>query len=280
MGTTADTLIYALGGGHGHARRGLLIQRLLAEAGRTSIVLLRPGSDVHFPHPAGPRLYAESLAEPALAALRRGPPRRLVVDTFPGGWRGDLSGEILGQFEHRILVARHARNPPGQSAAYERVLTPYPAGRSEWAPEPAGARPAGYVIDASHVVAEPGGKSFTVFDPAARCEGRAMALLAELARRAGLVFDHRRSLDRPLRCRKLLVIGAGYHTFYELLGKGLDLSFLPLRKRWDDQFRRVARYGLELTRLAQVLPWLAAPWRPIREDTRPDWPGLLCLLTE
>lgn len=280
MATTAEFLIYALGGGHGHARRGLLIQRLLTQAGRGSVVLLRPGSDAHFPGATGPRLYAESFTAPGLAALHRALPRRLVVDTFPGGWRGELSEATLARFERCFLLARYARDPPGRPEAYERILTPYPARGSEWEPQPAGAESTGYVIDASHVRAEPDRRRFAVLDPAGRCRGRTLALLGELARRAGLAFDYRRSLAAPLRCRKLLSIGAGYHTFYELLGQGLDLRFLPVRKRWDDQFRRAARFDLELSRLDSLLPWLAAPFRPVHADTRPDWPRLLRLLTE
>jgi hypothetical protein len=279
MATTAEWLIYAIGGGHGHARRGFLLQRLLFRAGISALLLVRPGADRYCRESAGPRLYAESLADPNLAWLRRRPPRRLMVDTFPMGWRGELDAALLGRFEHRVLVARHGHDLPGRMEAYDRVLTPYPEPRSEWDEAPAGAKAAGYVIDAAHL-AIGGGDGFAVLDPEGRCEGRVLALLANAAKRAGLRFDHRRRPDPPFRCRKLLVAGAGYHTFYELLGLGLDLRFLPVRKRHDDQFRRAGRFGVALTRPDQVLPWLAAPFSPIVEDTRPDWPHLLSLLRE
>jgi hypothetical protein len=282
MATTAEWLIYAIGGGHGHARRGFLLQRLLSRAGMSALLLMRPGADRYLPEDAGPRLYAETLADVHLAWLRRNPPRKLIVDTFPAGWRGELDEAWLGRFEHTVLIARHGRDLPGRTDVYRRVLTPYPEQRSEWGEDeaPAGARAAGYVIDASHLAIHGNGDSFAVLDPEARCEGRALALLSAAAKRAGLRFDYRQRTVPPFHCRKLLAAGAGYHTFYELLGLGLDLRFLPVRKRHDDQFRRAGRFGLALTRPDAVLPWLTAPCRPVAEDTRPDWPRLSSLLLE
>jgi hypothetical protein len=280
MATTAEWLIHAIGGGHGHARRGFLLQRLLSRAGISALLLMRPGADRYLPEAAGPRLYAESPADADLARLYRNPPRKLIVDTFPAGWRGELDGAWLGRFERTVLIARHGHDLPGRTDAYARVLTPYPEQRSEWDEAPAGARAAGYVIDAAHLAIQGDGDSFAVLDPEARCEGRVLALFSAAAKRAGLRFDYRPRTDPPFRCRKLLAVGAGYHTFYELLGLGLDLRFLPVRKRYDDQFRRAGRFGLALTRPDSVLPWLAAPCCPIAEDTRPDWPRLLRLLME
>lgn len=280
MATTVEWLIHAIGGGHGHARRGFLIQRLLAEAGISSLLLLRPGSDRYLPASEAPRLRAESLTDPHLAALRRNLPRKLIVDTFPLGWRGELGAGLLDGFERKILIARHGRHLPGGTTAYDRVLLPYPEHRGEWDDPPAGARAAGYVIDAAHLSVKPDETGFAVLDPEGRCAGRMLALLREAGERAGLRFDHRREAHSPFRCRKLLSVGAGYHTFHELLGLGLDLRFLPVRKRHDDQFRRADRFGLALTGPEQLRPWLAAPFSPILEDTRPDWPRLLSLLTE
>lgn len=331
MATTVEYLINAVGGGHGHARRGLLIQRVLAQAGRKSALLIRPGADRYLPESSGPRYYADGLDDPALAELRRHLPPKLIVDTFPAGWRGEFDGQDLrdepfalravpsaaeghpsvngpsphrppfytsgrtvgrlrfcvssdgnwlGRFEHKTLIARHGWHLPGQPARYDRILTPYPAHRSEWDEDPAGARAAGYIIDAAHIDIRPGGDGFAVLDPEGRCEGRMYAVLAKAARRAGLNLDYRRRAAPPFRCRKLLAVGAGYHSFYELLGMGLDLRFLPVRKRYDDQFRRAERFGLALTGLDALLDWLTAPVAAIAEDTRPDWPHLLNLLTE
>ncbi|MGZ8219317.1 hypothetical protein [Methylomagnum sp.] len=280
MASTVEWLIYAVGGGHGHTRRGFLIQRLLAWAGRTAALLVRPGSDRYLPDSTGPRFYADTLDAPALAEWSRHLPRRLIVDTFPAGWRGELDAAWLGRFEQTALIARHGWNLPGQPALYDRALTPYPAHRSEWDQAPAGAKAAGYIIDAEHLAIESGGNTFTVLDPAGRCAGQMLAVLAKTARRAGLGLDYRRRADPPFRCRKLLVVGAGYHSFYELLGMGLDLRFLPVKKRHDDQFRRAGLFGLTLTGPDPLLDWLTAPVVPVAENTRPDWPTLLNSLTE
>lgn len=275
---TVDTLVYAIGGGHGHARRGWLVQQRLLESGRHAVLLVRPGSDRHLPASPGTRLYTRSLSEPHLAGLRRRPPRRILVDTFPRGWSNELDATSLGLFERRVWIARYARGLEEGRENYQHTLAPYPPARCEWTGRLKGAVHPGYLVDAGHLAVEGGAAEFTVMDPEGRCNTRLQALFAGLARRAGLGWRYARRMTRPLPARKLLVVGAGYHTFYELLGLGADLRFLPVKKRHDDQFRRAALFGLELTRLDQVLPWLAAPFQPVAEDTAPRWNDVLRLL--
>jgi hypothetical protein len=276
MPTTAKTLIYALGGGHGHARRGLLLQQHLAERGITSAVLLCPGADRHFPVMFGPRYYAHSLADPQLAPLLRRPPPHWIVDTFPHGWRGEISADWLARCEQTTWIARHARHLPLENLpAYSRILAPYPAHISEWDEPPARAQAVGYMIDAAHWRLATDRRSLAVLDPEHRCSGKVLALFARLARRAGLAFDHWRDCNQALSARKWLVIGAGYHAFYELLGLGIDARFLPINKRHDDQCRRAGLFERALMHLDQVLPWLdAAPPAPAAY-TPPNWPALL-----
>lgn len=278
MATTVDWLIDARGDGHGHARRGFLLQWLLAAAGIPALLLIRPGSDRYLPEAENPRVHADRLADPALASWWRRPPRQLVVDTFPLGWRGEWDAASLDRFEHRILIARHGRDLPGATTPYHRVLPPYPEHRSEWEPAPTGARHAGYILDGGHLGLQPGADGCTVLDPEGRYDIRLAAVLARATRRAGLSLDYRRRVEPPGRCRKLLVIGAGYHLFYELVARGLDVRFVPVHKRHDDQTRRAARFGLALTEPEGLLAWLAAPLAPVAEDTQPDWPGLLDLM--
>lgn len=280
MASTVDTLVYAIGGGHGHARRGWLLQQRLLEAGRNAVLLIRPGSDRYLPASKGSRIHARSLADPHLAALRRRPPRAIVADTFPRGWRGELDDALLGRFERRVWIARYALALEDGGKGYERVLAPYPAQRCEWDGGLRCAAHAGYIIEAGHVAVATDAPSFTVLDPEGRCTPRLLAVFAGLARRVGLRWLYLRRLASSLPARKLLVVGAGYHTFYELLGAGADLRFMPVRKHYDDQFRRAGLFGLELIHLDQVLPWLAAPFRPVAEDTVPRWCEALALLED
>jgi hypothetical protein len=270
MVSTADTLIYAIGGGHGHARRGWLVQRELARAGHEAVLVVRPRSDIHLPGGPGPRLHAESLADRRLLPLRRNPPPRLVVDTFPTGWQGELDHRFLASFSRRSLVARFANGLPSPPLAYDRLIAPYPASRCEWQGGLRAAVHAGYLVDATHVRVEPDDATCTVFDPAGRASPRLRQAFVRLAARAGLRCRFHDSLRDPLRAGKLVVIGAGYHTFYELLGRGLDVRFMPIRKRYDDQSRRAALFGLELRGLDEVFPWMAAEVRPVVEDVRID----------
>ncbi|BBL72611.1 hypothetical protein MoryE10_32170 [Methylogaea oryzae] len=273
-------MIYAIGGGHGHARRGWLLQQRWLEAGRDAVLLVRPGSDRHLPASPGLRLYAHSLADAHLDALRRRPPRRIVVDTFPSGWRGELDASLLGRFQRRAWIARYGRGPAPGTTCYDRVIAPYPAQRCEWGGELDDAAHAGYLIEAGPVAVDGDAADFTLLDPEGRCSPHLLQLFARLAQRAGLGWRHQRRLAPHQPARKLLVVGAGYHTFYELLGVGADLRFLPVHKRHDDQFRRADLFGLALNHLEQVLPWLAAPFRPVAEDTAPRWHRALALLEE
>lgn len=266
MATIVDWLVYGIGGGHGHARRAWLVQRTLREAGRRAVLLIRPGSDRYLPPEGGPRIHAESLADASLDDLRRDPPRGIVVDTFPRGWRGELDATLLGRFQRRIGLARYSRL--SWNEGYDRIVSPYPAESCEWGGALPGARHAGYIVDAGHLRLASDGRTFAVVDSEGRCNARLLEILAAAARRRGLLFALHRRLDEPIRARKLLVVGAGYHSFYECLGSSPDVRFLPVTKAHDDQAARARRFGRALGHLDQLPPWLEAdpapPSRPAR----------------
>ena len=205
---TVEFLIYALGGGHGHARRGLLLQQHLALRGVASSVLLRPESDRYFPADFGPRHYALSLDDQGLAPLLRNPPPRLVVDTFPHGWRGEIDSRFSACFEKTYWIARYARSIQAAPPGFGRILSPYPEGMDEWGSRLVNAIPTGYLVDSSHWRLSGAGRCFAVFDPEGRCSGRLLSAFARAARMAGLKFAYRRRLFRLLDAAKLLVVGA------------------------------------------------------------------------
>ena len=267
---TVEFLIYALGGGHGHARRGLLLQQQLFMRGIASVVLLCPGSDCHFPIDCGPRQYGLSLDDPELASLWRKTPERLVVDTFPHGWRGEIEPRFLARFEKTYWIARYTRTIEDLGSGFTRILSPYPKGQDEWGDRLAHAIHVGYIIDASHWRLSGKGNCFAVFDPEGRCTRQLLSAFSLSARKTGLDFAYHRRLDRPVDAAKLLVVGAGYHTFYELLGLEVDVRFLPIHKRHDDQFLRAGLFGLGLTHLDQLLPWMDAPTQGGNYAAMPD----------
>ena len=132
MASTVDFLIYALGGGHGHARRGLLLQQHLASRGVASVVLLCPGSDRYFPAYSGPRIHVQSLDEGQKSMLMRNPPPYLVVDTFPQGWRSEIDRFFLARFAKKFWIARYSKNIEEPPLGFDKTLVPYPKGLDEW----------------------------------------------------------------------------------------------------------------------------------------------------
>jgi hypothetical protein len=279
VATTADWLIYAIGGGLGHARRGWLLQHLLAQAGRTAILLVRPDSDRHLPAATLPRACGGSLADPHLADLVHRPPRGIVADTFPRGWHGELNEELLGRFETRVWLARHSRSHGVADAVnYHRVLSPYPAGGCEWDGQLPTARHAGYLVDSSHLDLRPDPRRFVLVDSEGRCNPRLLGIFRAEAQRAGLEFHLQHRLHDPIHAAKLLLVGAGYHSFYECLGQDVDVRFLPVAKRHDDQHRRARRFGCALDTLDELMPWLASPCNRPALDARMDGDTVLAAL--
>jgi hypothetical protein len=272
---TVEYLIYALGGGHGHARRGLLLQQHLALRGVASVVLVRPGSDCHFAADYGPRHYAQSLDDPGLVPLLRSPPPRLVVDTFPQGWRGEIESCFLARFEQAYWIARYVKTMEAIPSGFGRILSPYPEGKDEWDRGLVNAIPTGYLVDSSHWRLSSSGRCFAVFDPEGRCSAPLLTAFARAAKLVGLELAYHSSLSLIVKAAKLLVVGAGYNTFYELLSSANDVRFLPVRKRHDDQFRRVGLFGLGLTHLDQLLPWLDAPHPGDIDYAMPDWSAVV-----
>lgn len=270
MASTVETLIYAIGGGHGHARRGWLLQRVMAARGLAALLIVRPGSDRYLPSGPGPRLHGFSIDESGFPAGAWGSPRRIVVDTFAAGWRGDLDARTLDRFEHRVLIARFMTSPPVPPVAYHRVIAPYPAKRCEWQGTRSDMEHAGYLLDGSHARIDRCAGVFAILDPERRCSARLRSAFARSGRRAGLACRFHESLGHRIQARKLLVVGAGYHTFYETISRGVDVRFLPVKKRHDDQARRTALFGLTLRKLDDLPEWLFASERPVAEHIQCD----------
>jgi hypothetical protein len=257
----ARALVYARGGGHGHAMRGAELQRALCARGLQVELLVEPGSArwLGDPPPGGSRSGA-GWAE----ALASGGRDLLVVDTFPGGWRGEIAPADLRCFDRTVLVARYCRDPEVAAGArrYHAVLNPYPADLDEWAAPPARSWHAGWLVRPAPTAITCGGDRFLIVDPAGRLPPPLAGKLAARARALGLRLTTLRRWPAALRVAKLLVVGAGYNTVYELAAASADLRFVPLARRHDDQTRRARRVGRAVEDLGGLLRWLAAPVRP------------------
>jgi hypothetical protein len=257
-----SVLICARGGGFGHAARGRELQKRLQAEGLGSLLLIRPGAEAcwretGFPFEARPVCPGD---ERRFATL--------IMDTFPAGWNGELSPELLASFRRKLLVTRYCRgaDPSSWGGAYDRLLNPYPEHFDEWEPS----LPVSRSISIGWLVRkppfafrfEPG--HWCVLDPERRLGDPQRTLFARLANRGGyrlrLIGELPLAPD-ALQFEKLLCVGAGYNLFYELLGMPGDIRFLPVRKRWDDQVRRTRLFRNGIDRLEALEEWLSSRLR-------------------
>lgn len=260
---TASVLVYAVGGGHGHAMRGAVLRRRLRAHGHRVQLLVRPESA---------RWLDEEIAtdlEDALAKRHDA----IVVDTFPRGWRGELEG-VLDRFARRVLVSRYNRDLDflDGAARYDRVINPYPAEHDEWDAPPPRATHVGWLVRPTPMRIDPSGDEVVILDPEARVPGSLLDTLSAHARRAGRSLRRILRMPPSLRAAKLVCVGAGYNTVYELARSQVDVRFVPLARRFDDQPRRAARVGRLAGSLPALAAWIAAPIdaRPIARASSPS----------
>lgn len=256
---TADprrVLLYARGGGFGHTMRAAELQRALVSRGLEVTLLVEPASARHLPPlPRGATL-SQATALP-------GGHDTLIVDTFPRGWRGELTVADLARFRRTILISRYNREQGfvREAAAYHRLLNPYPPDLDEWTTPPPRSFYAGWLVRApqTHLIE---GEAFVVFDPGARLSPALTDIFGRLAKRTGRALRILRTWREVVPAAKLLCIGAGYNTVYELAPLPADVRFVPLARRWDDQARRARRAGRCIGSLDELARWLAAPVHP------------------
>lgn len=249
--TAERVWIDARGGGFGHAMRGANLAALLAEEGHRVTLCVRPGSETFVE--SSP--WFELRVHEGIPTDRGG---TLVVDTFAEGARGEWNACALQRFSRRVLCARY-RKDGLRAEGYDEVWLPYAAAHDEWQN--------GHVQNARYLglLARPAPRieprgAWVVFDPGARLDPELHAVFTRLARALGLSLEVVRAL--PRRAAKLLCIGAGYNTVYELLRQPLDVRFLPLSRRYDDQARRARLLDRATCDLEALRAWLRAPCSP------------------
>ncbi len=260
MTTTADAepttaLIYALGGGRGHAQRAVV----LAERFSRSLVLHQCDEPpVRLPagcqlQQIGPQWSIKPLRDLLLSAS--GWAETLLIDTFPGGVAGEVDHDVLSRYANTVLLRRYVR--PGsypdyemRAAAFAEQWLPYAATNCEWD----GAVPGRYIGSATRRLELAEGQPcelVVVGNPSQLPPAWTEALPADT-----------KWLDGPFaalpRARRYLSIGAGHNISYELRRLGADAAFVPLERRYDDQFRRADRHGAGIYSGAELRAFLEA----------------------
>lgn len=276
-------VIYALGGGAGHAVRGAHLSAALADLGVASTVLCAAhaarwargvASRVVALGPEPPEAARGSAAAPcaAVAPCAAGVPRRdvaleraalrreveqvldetqadvLLVDTFPNGILSELTP--LPRVARRVLMTRLRRVDPAFTAgraAFDLVLDLEP--NLGWLTGQAVA--CGPVARALASAAGPGiaaaAPSADVLIVASEPSQR-----SALARFRGRLGDLRTEWVAPgegllASYPARLVIGpCGYNLCYELAAAGIWHVAVPAKRRYDDQRARAERLGLNV----------------------------------
>jgi hypothetical protein len=259
-------LYYALGGGHGHALRGLaLVSRLPGSTLVLPARLAAWAAELCVPHVAAPENDLHGFA----ATLD--PPEMMIVDVFPRGPTGEL-GPLLERAPLCWLVARHVQpelylHPPVRAvleSRYERLVwtePPHPA-LSELTVPALRIPP---VLLAPQSLPRAAARDQLGVDAAvplvlalgsgpAELQYRLLRLLAKTCERLGAVLrfvSHELPEVRPLvralfpaarwlAAADVVVAAGGYHAFHETRAAGVPAVFLPQQRRHDVQAERVA----------------------------------------
>jgi hypothetical protein len=232
-------LFYACGGGFGHGVRALGLARACQTLG-ASVLVLAPGRMEPFASWAGVPHHAPPAEPPAPSALRDWVlgearafgPDGVVLDVFPRGVLGELTGVVEGMAPMRTLVTRHVHprfyELPGMNDAlrvFDLVLAtepPAPALRDH----PGLQRvPPITLVTGQDLFRFPAAPSRGILD----LTGRLRQFPAALS----------------MSSRRVVVAHGGYASYYEIYQAGVPAVLRPLPRPLDDQFLR-ARGGLGL----------------------------------
>ena len=229
--TARSSCIVALGGGRGHRQRARAIAEMIG--GDVQIIDQR---SVEGYSPAD--LRAELLGHDATT---------LIVDTFPAGVAGEIDTEVLAHFERTILIRRYIR--PGTYAEYDDAIArygehwiPYHRHECEW-----GGIDGRYVGPLTRTLGFDGEADVLLI-------GDRGLLPWALPPGATTICGPFSTLPKA---RATISVGAGHNITYELRALGARAGFVPLPRRYDDQYRRADRFGCGLFRRADYERLLA-----------------------
>lgn len=248
-------LIYAKGGGLGHLRRAFVIQDGLKSQGYDSLIWCSSRALSHQTlEGKGKHNFSDFLSEKNPSAYKG-----LITDTFPFGVQNELDESWILKFEERLLIERYIKKKkPARDGLYSRVLRPYNRLNDEWAKNKSEAKDyAGLLV--GHFPFEIVFKKdvLAVVDFGCRLNLNFKKIVEKICDQTEFK-SHFLCEPQNIYGEKILVIGAGYNTFYELLldYPNHDIMFLPLRRRFDDQERRACLQKRAILSPRDLLVWM------------------------
>jgi hypothetical protein len=255
-------LIYALGGGWGHLTRAAALAHALGASADVRILTNSPYLQVV--QAAIPHVEVEltPTREAATSAIQHSKMDILVVDTFPRGLGGELTGIIPSLQVPKILIHR-TLNPTyvARSGLHEFAATNYdcifcPGEQGLLASLPQAIHTAPWLIRKPVAIAPPVDIVICASGNAEELEwyGEAAALVSRQAKVHCIApnlppgcppevwISHWPAIDWIANAR-VVIGGAGYNTVNECLALGVPLIAKPWPRKYDDQQARASQYS-------------------------------------
>lgn len=255
--TAKNLIIYAKGGGHGHKVRATNLANNLTNEYNQIYILTNSETQDYLPNLASNIKLSNLSWQKALALVKV--ETDLIVDTFPYG----LYNEIIPTREFKLfnkttLICRYSKDPKhiiGRQY-YQNLLAPYAKETSEWEVT-RGLKHIGPITRKSNRSFKKNKNIFTVIDSQRKIPSALLQKLNQHCNKLQVKFQYLTAIPNLIETEKLLFIGAGYNTFYETLQtKTMDIRYVPLSKKYDDQYKRVKLYNKGIHSLNELIYWL------------------------
>ena len=246
---TVDFVIDGRGGGSGHLVRSLNLYKVLRQSGQKGLIFATGKEPIlEFLTEDERPVVSTSLDTPVQADT-------LYQDTFAEGFKGKpLSG---ASFNKRVLVARYNRKlVPHDLVRFDEVLQPYPSNQSEWPKHFSDKMKAvGFLVSPRiRLLAEK--RMLAILDPMKALKSKGRYKILQTAKALSMPVKLYDKMTTEIEGSHILSVGAGYNCFYELIQLGANARFLPIPKRYDDQFRRVEMYNNGVKTHDEFCQWL------------------------
>lgn len=262
--TAKKLLIYACGGGNGHLVRAINYANSVANNSDAKkykkIEILTYKKSTKFAPNFDQNTSLLFTDWSTLYSSKNGPSKSwkeydLVVDTFPLGHHEEIYPNQLSTFNSKKLIARYSKDLKHLPlhTLYDDVLLPY-SEIDEWDSKITGTKiglltrqePCRIINDHS---------AYAIVDPSQKIPTHLVKKISDFCMNKGKELNYYPKFSNAILGEKVLVIGAGYNTFYELYGQSKHLRFFPLAKKYDDQFNRVDLHRCGIKNLSEILSW-------------------------
>jgi hypothetical protein len=196
--------------------------------------------------------------------------QNILIDSFPKGWKSELSSSLLKPFTKKMLIARYNRSVslPDIQSGFDSILKPYSAEHDEWSQNSNIDKYLGPITRHYEPRCQANSAKLMVVDTEKRCGAHLITLLKKVCQRSGLILDLQFELPKLFNASKTLIVGAGYNTFYELADRVQDIRFIPIHKRYDDQHLRVRKFSLGIENPKDLAEWLQGTSKHIQPQYR------------